>query len=414
MNRNLSERILRCFAAAAAGLLVAFAGLHPRVARAEVTSITLHDAGRSEVTDPDAALAMARQRLATRNVAEAIGGLERYLSVYPQELTVRHFLGDLYFRVGDFQQAEATYREIVESYPYDAEAHHRLGMLDVLQQHLDAAIHEFAAALPESIDDLVLAHQRKGDLDEFERSMQRLAASRPGDAQAQYEMGEIYDELHLPYDAVTYFKRALTIYPSSVDVLNAMAIAQMQIHDEPGAEQTFARCFKYDADSYACRNDLGSLYLDQKRYDAAARELRRAHELAPEGPEALVNLGYLADARGDLSGAENYYEQAIYVWPYASDAYVDLSYDEVQQGMIEQAQAVLLKGLAIAPKDTRMHYLLGVVDEVRGKRAEAVAEFQSAEQSPDPEIAGSARQSISEIETSAGGQPARPQPLPRR
>ncbi len=411
MKQPFSERISRHFAvAAAAGLLAAWAAFGSPVARAEVTSLTLHDPGRSEVTNPDAALAIARRRMEAHDVLAAVGGLERYLSVYPQELVVRRFLGDVYFRLGDLQRAEATYREIVENYPFDSEAHHRLGMLDLLEQHLDAAIHEFGASLPESIGDLVMAHERKGDLDEFERSLQVQATGRPGDADVQYEMAQTYDDLRLPYDAVTYFQRALTIYPTSVDFLNGMAVAQMEIHDAAAAEQTFARCLHYDPDSYACRNDLGSLYIDQKRYDDAARELNRAHELAPEGPEALVNLGYLADARGDRRGALAYYAAAIDAWPYSPDAYVDLSYDDVQQGMIDQAEAVLLRGLTVAPKDARIHYLLGVVDEVRGKRAEAVAEFRSAEQSLDPEIAISARESISDIEgsTNAGGPPARP------
>jgi protein O-GlcNAc transferase len=411
VKQHFSERISRHLAAAAAaGLLAAWPVLGPLAGRAEVTSLTLHDPGRSEVTNPDAALAIARRRLLAHDVLSAVGGLERYLSVYPQELVVRRFLGDVYFRVGDFQRAEATYREIVEGYPFDSEAHHRLGMLDILEQRLDAAIREFGASLPESIDDLVMAHERKGDLDQFERSLQRRAASRPGDADVQYEMAETYGDLRLPYDAVTYFHRALAIYPTSIDFLNGMAVAQMQIHDDAAAEQTFARCLHYDPDSYACRNDLGSLYIDQKRYDAAARELNRAHELAPEGPEALVNLGYLADERGNRRDAVAYYDQAIDAWPYSSDAYVDLSFDDVQQGMIDQADAVLLKGLTVAPDDTRIHYLLGVVDEVRGKRAEAVVEFRSAEQSLIPEIAVSARESISEIEgsTNAGGPPVRP------
>ncbi|MBV8372731.1 MAG: tetratricopeptide repeat protein [Candidatus Eremiobacteraeota bacterium] len=413
MNRKSSHRIVRFLAYTAASVaLTALVAAAPLGARAEVTSLTLRDPGRSEVTDPDAALAVARQRLASHNAEAAIGGLERYLSVYPQEVVVRRFLGDLYFRVGALAQAEATYREIVQSYPYDTQAHHRLGMLDVLDQRLDEAIREFVAGLPESIDDLVLAHQRKGDLDGFERSMQRLAATRAGDAEVQYEMGEIYADLRLPYDALTYFKRALVIYPGSVDFLNALATAQMQLGQGGAAELTFARCLQDDPGSYPCRNDLGALYIDQKRFDVAQRELERAHALLPEGPEALVNLGYLADERGDRRAGTAYYAQAIEVWPYSSDAYVDLSFDEVQQGLIDQAEAVLAKGLTIAPKDTRMHYLLGVVDEVHGKRAEAVAEFRTAAESLDPIIAGSARANISQLETSAnaGARPAPPPP----
>lgn len=399
MTRTFVKSALRFLTAAAAVALLAVPPID-RVARGAETTLTIRDAARSEVTDPDNALALARRRLVAHDADAAVAGLQRYLSVYPQELTVERFLADLYLRVGDFTHAESAYRDIVEQYPYDTQAHRRLGTLDLLQQRLDPAMAEFEAALPDAIDDLVLAHERKGDVDAFERAMEGRARARSGDAQVQYEMAATYDDLHLPYDAVTYFKRALAIYPKATFILNGMAIAQMHVHDDAGAAETLARCLAYDSEDYACANDLGALYLDQKRYEQAQQELQRAHDLSPEGPEALVNLGYLADERGARRDATEYYEQAIYVWPYSVDAYVNLGYDEIRQGTIDQAESVLLKGLAIAPKDPRMHYLLGIVDELHGKRAEAIAEFRSAETSPDPEIVNSARASVSDIEKS--------------
>ncbi|HKU82335.1 MAG TPA: tetratricopeptide repeat protein, partial [Candidatus Tumulicola sp.] len=354
----------------------------------------------SETTSPDTALALARQRLDAHNASAAVDGLQRYLAVYPQELTVKRFLADLYFRIGALTDAEATYRDILQGYPYDTQAHRRLGTLDFLAGRTDAAIVEFEASLPESIDDLVVAHERKGDVDAFEREMQHRAQTSPRDASVQYEMGAVYGDLHLPHDALAYFRRALAIYPSSTDILNGTAIAQMQVHDDAGAEQTFDRCLHYDGESYACTNDLGSLYLDEKRYPDARRVLLRAHGLAPEAPEALVNLGYLSDELGNRAEAVGYYTEAIYVWPYFSDGYVNLSYDQIRQGSFDQAESVLHKGLAVAPADPRMHYLLGIVDEVRGNRPEAVAEFQRAETSNDPDIVNSARQSVDDLQKS--------------
>lgn len=412
MIRNLSKSCLRTFAAVAAVALLCVPALKPLAAGADETTLTLHDAARSEATSPEDALALARRRLDVHDADAAVAGLQRYLSVYPQELTVARFLADLYLRMGALTNAEAAYRDIVDRYPYDDEAHRRLGTLDLLENRVDPAIAEFEAALPDSIDDLVVAHERKGDLEAFERSMEQRASSRSGDAQVQYEMAETYDDLRLPHDALTYFERAKAIYPKSTDILNGLAIAQMQVGDDAAAERTFASCLAVDSEDYACTNDLGSLYLDRKRYADARRELLQAHQLAPEGPEALVNLGYLSDELGNRPAAVAYYAEAIYVWPYFADAYVNLSFDQIRQGSIDQAEGVLRKGLSIAPKDPRIHYLLGVVDEVHGKRAEAVAEFRFAESSPDPEVANSARENVSDIERTGASAGARPVPSP--
>lgn len=412
-----SGRLVRFLTVLAAAALPFAPAFVPAAVRADVTTLTIHDAAISESTSPDDALALARRRLAAHDAAAAVDGLQRYLSVYPQELTVKRFLADLYFRIGALTQAEATYRDILQRYPYDTQSHRRLGTLDLLANRTNEAIMEFEAALPDAIDDLVVAHQRKGDTDAFEREMQRRAQRSPHDAQVQYEMGEVYDDLHLPQDALAFFRQALAIYPTSTDILNGTAIAQMQVHDDAGAEQTFARCLHDDAQNYACTNDLGSLYLDEKRYADARRELLRAHALAPEGPEALVNLGYLSDELGDRTQAVRYYGDAIYVWPYFSDGYVNLSYDQIRQGAFDQAESVLRKGLLVAPKDARMHYLLGIVDEVHGNRPEAVAEFVRAESSADPDIVNSARESVNDLEksmpASAGARPAPPPPSPR-
>ena len=113
--------------------------------------------------------------------------------------------------------------------------------------------------------------------------MEGRARARSGDAKVQYEMAETYDDLHLPYDAVTYFKRALEIYPKATIILNGMAIAQMHVNDDAGAAETFARCLAYDSEDYACTNDLGRS-TSIKSATRGAQELLRAHDLSPEGP----------------------------------------------------------------------------------------------------------------------------------
>jgi Flp pilus assembly protein TadD len=80
---------------------------------------------------------------------------------------------------------------------------------------------------------------------------------------------------------------------------------------------------------------------------------------------------------------------------------VDLGFDQIREGAIDDAESALRKGLAVSPEDLRVHYLLGIVDEVRGRKTEAIAEFLQAESSSDPAIAQSARANVSDLKKSA-------------
>ncbi|HKE37454.1 MAG TPA: hypothetical protein VKB39_08475, partial [Candidatus Baltobacteraceae bacterium] len=117
--------------------------------------------------------------------------------------------------------------------------------------------------------------------------------------------------------------------------------------------------------------------------------------------EALVNFGYLADARNDWKRAVNYYVQATVVGPYLPEAYVDLGIDYEHNGLYPLAQSALLKGAAAAPQDGRIRYLLAVAYAEQGQRPLAIEQLKIAEQSLDPEVAHIAQEEQSKLATSS-------------
>ena len=100
----------------------------------------------------------------------------------------------------------------------------------------------------------------------------------------------------------------------------------------------------------------------------------------------MIGLGRLADARGDWQKGVALYAQALYVWRYDVDAYVELAFDYEEHGSLDKAQDTLLQGLSLAPDDARMHYMLGYIYRERGESALALTQFVAAEQSLDPDI----------------------------
>lgn len=357
-------------------------------------------------SDPEGAIRTARERIAAGDLAGAVKGLEIYVASHQKEVAPMRFLGDLYYRQGQFARAEFVYATLLRANQGDRETHNRLGVVYATENRIDDAIDQFNRALPgtDSVGDLVAMHLRKGDLPDYRHRMEREAAAQPTDADLQAEVGQIYAALHRPAEAMGYFMRALDDDPGSLTALNGLGLAYLDLHNPTEAQKNFSTCLRLDSTNYTCENNLGAGYLQLHRDNEAQTVLMRAHKLAPERPEALVNFGYLADEHGDWKRAVAYYVQATGVGPYLPEAYVDLGVDYERNGLYPLAQAALLKGVAAAPQDGRIRYLLAVAYAALGKKNLALEQLHMAEKSLDPDVARIAQEESAKLATSTAPQ----------
>lgn len=355
-------------------------------------------------SDPQGAIHAARERIAAGDLAGAVKGLEVYVISHPGEAGPERFLGDLYYRQGRLDKAEEVYENILAHNPGDRETHNRLGVAYATQNRVDEAIDQFNKALPgtDSVADLVAMHLRKGDLPAYRRQMAQLADSDPSNADVQAEMGQVLAALHKPADALAYFMRALDSDPQSLTALNGLGLAYFDMQNYTQAEKYFNACLRSDITNYTCTNNLGAAFLQAGNDEVAKPYLTRAHSLAPERPEALVNFGFLADRRGDWKRAVDYYVQATVVGPYLPESYINLGIDYERNNLTQLAQAVLLKGIAAAPQDGRIRYLLAVAYESQGQKSLALGQLKLAEQSLDPDVARIATEETSRLSAEKG------------
>lgn len=360
--------------------------------------------------DPQGAMERARERVAAGDLNGAIAGLAAYLFGHQGEPGPERLLGDLYFRRGNLKKAEDTYLHVLSYAPGDKETHNRLGSVYATENRIDDAIREFNHSLPgtDSVPDLVLLHLRKGDFNRYEQEREAVAKNFPTDPEAQLELGQVYEAVHQPQLAITYFRRALDNDPGSILAINGLGLAYMDEHFYTPAVEQFNACLRRDSGNYACEDNLGAAYLESADYARAASVLDQAHRLAPEQSEALVNLGYLADVRGDWKRAVSLYVQAMTVYPYSPDAYIDLGYTYNLHGLYQLAQEALIKGLAVAPYDGRLHVLLGEAYQHQGNKALAEQQYRAAAgvDDLDPDVKRLAQERVATLEQVS--HPARP------
>src|SRR5450631_1193613 len=350
-------------------------------------------AGATTCADVVPALDAARAKVAAGDSAGALQDLRAYVPSHPDDVDAARFLGDLYFRVPDYRNAEATWRTIVARRPEDRETHNRLGSLYAAQDRVADAIYEYEKSLPSrgGFLGLVEQHRRQGDLGQFQAQFERNADDSPLDPRAQSFYGSVLRALRNYAAAQHYFERAASLVPKNCGTLvdagnNLIDLARLN-----DALRYLDRCLALDATDYAANVDAGEAYVELNDETTARTYFERALVAKPNGSEALVDVGYLEDDRGRWKSAVSYYVRAMNADPLESAAYIDLGYDYNAHELYSLAEAAFIKGLSIAPDDGRLHYMLAVTYNVQGKVSLARAQYQLAIASKEPVVVHAAQ-----------------------
>jgi tetratricopeptide (TPR) repeat protein len=386
-------------------LRFAFRGLIAIVALAAtaipaLASETLFVPGDSGAYNEAVAVSRARSLIEAGDLDEAVSDLRRYAESHPSATGAARFLGDLYYREGEFVESEAIYDRLLALDPGDKETRYRLGVLDLARGRFVDATAQFEATLPslDAIGQLVALHRRTGDLAGFQTRIESQAAQAPGTLDLQIQAGALELAVYQPQKALDFFENALGLDRSSVVALNGAGSAYFGLHQYVTAVEYFRRCLETNASTYSCMVNLAAAELALKQLDVAQHWLDAAYRLAPERGEALIDFGFLADQRGQWQKAVEYYQRSLLIDPYMPEAYFDLGLDYVHHGDFALAQSTLMRGVRANPDDGRIHYLLGAVYADLGNTTLALAEFGVAAGSFDPELAQIARKESDELQ----------------
>jgi tetratricopeptide (TPR) repeat protein len=143
----------------------------------------------------------------------------------------------------------------------------------------------------------------------------------------------------------------------------------------------YTRTLAVSPNAYHIRNNLGTVYWDQGKVQAAEREWQEALKLAPRHAIILNNLGLALTKQKRYTEALEYLQRAMRLKPNYTLPHVNLgiAYEEV--GDHAKAELQFRAAVALSPLNTEARNMLGKLYFDTGRLAEAEEQFRRSVES---------------------------------
>jgi len=245
-------------------------------------------------------------------------------------------------QAGRLPQAEAAYRQVLQTEPDNPDALANFGQL-------------------------LAATGRLGDAEVL---LSRALALRPADAGGLFALGNVQASLGRWPEAAVTFEKVLAIQPGFVEARITLGSVRCQLGREQEAERDFRQAIALRPDLDEAHRQLGTLLAERARHSgerALRREaidvLGRAVALRPQQVDLLIELGNLwfeegqaEGATAELRSAEECYRRALALTPNSLDAQFNLAGVLLALGRqtndpapLNEAQTLLQKLVSVAP-----------------------------------------------------------------
>jgi tetratricopeptide (TPR) repeat protein len=207
-------------------------------------------------------------------------------------------------------QAEKLYRQLIETEPGHAGAHHRLGLLKLQSDDYQAA----------------------ADL------LRRAIELDPTVPDCHVHLGRAYKELGNVSEAIAAYRRALALDPNHISGLKYLAIAlreQGELAEAAACLRLILRAFPCELDTH---NNLGNILHRLGQRAEAIACFRQALRLNPEYASAHNNLGIALAIEGQADDALACFREALRINPKFINALNNLGLMLKKLGRIDEAE----------------------------------------------------------------------------
>jgi tetratricopeptide (TPR) repeat protein len=287
------------------------------------------------------------------------------------------------FRLGQLDQADALYRELLAAEPDDAMAHHMLGLIAHQRGNLteaSALIGRAVAARPDfghAHQNLGIVKQKLGDAAGAAASYRRALALKGDLVMARVNLAALLQRQGEAVAAIKLLRAGLKQAPGRFELHNNLGLALMAAGRPAAALAALGKAVELAPRLALPHRNLAKAFLETGRIDEAAARYRRALEIEPEDAEALAGLALAELTRGNLDEAALLAGRAAALAPELAMAQRALALCRRAEGRPVEAALAAREALALDPEAPAAYLDLAAILEESGYRADAVALYDA-------------------------------------
>jgi Tfp pilus assembly protein PilF/2-polyprenyl-3-methyl-5-hydroxy-6-metoxy-1,4-benzoquinol methylase len=224
-------------------------------------------------------------------------------------------------QAGRLVEAEALYRQILDTDPEQPEALHWLGVIELQQGQPQTAVELIQQALKvrptyaEACNNLGLALQAQQRLPEAEQAFRRALGLEPDDVDIQLNLGLVLSHQDKFHEAVTAFERARMLDPDDPAIQNHLGLALQAVSRLPEAITAFERAVAVSPNFVDAQRNLAAALSANDRLGAAVQAYRQLLTLRPDFVGAHLGLGFALNSLGHIDDAAAAFREALRLKP---------------------------------------------------------------------------------------------------
>jgi len=259
------------------------------------------------------------------DINTAIGEYGKALRIDPGNTLISSSLDASYIKDGQRGRAIDELKLLIKLEPEAIEPHVVLSLLYSAQGKPELAASEFKVALdnvsrlgPRNLDiyrKLGALYLEQGNLDAAEKTFRLILGMAPQDAEANFNLGLVYQGLKNTQAVIAQMKKAIGLKPDYAQALNYLGYLYIEEGiDLDGAGAMVKKARELDPDNGAYADSLGWFYFKKCKYRRALKELEHASRLL-EDPLIRDHLGDAYFKLNDIEKARLNWQKSLDMEP---------------------------------------------------------------------------------------------------
>jgi len=186
--------------------------------------------------------------------------------------------------------------------------------------------------------------------------LQQAAAKPPPNVETLTLLADTYRDLGRKIEALKTLRRAGRLEPSNVDIVLHCADLESGLGETANAIKDYENAYALNPGLAGLREMLGGLYLNNQRYQDAARLFEEALADSPQNPSLEIDLGIAYEELHRPDKAQTCFQRVFDSIACPPEAYLKLAFFQLEHKEVKEAGETLACARAHFPQSARILY----------------------------------------------------------